>query len=254
MYGFDKPMPERFLHDDEELSHLRFRQELLQGPAGGRSHHREDAGLDLAGPVDDPHHLWHLHPARHRQGARATGRRSISGPAPSIIVGSAIPGFLFAILLIVLFAGGTYFDVFPLRGHRLRRLGRAVLAGTYRRLFLAYGAADSRPGRSAALPASALLTKNSFLDQINLQYVTTARAKGLSEQRVLYGHVFRNAMLIVIAGFPSAFVGILFTGALLIEIIFSLDGLGLLGWEAAHQPRLSGDVRDPLHVRRCWAC
>jgi microcin C transport system permease protein len=149
-----------------------------------------------------------------------------------VIVGYAIPGFLFAILLIVLFAGGSFFAWFPLRG--------LVSDGW---------AAMSWPQRIGdylwhiALPVTALvvggfasltmLTKNSFLEEINKQYVVTARSKGLTRRRVLYGHVFRNAMLIVVAGFPAAFVGILFTGALLIEVIFSLDGLGLLGFEAA---------------------
>jgi microcin C transport system permease protein len=149
-----------------------------------------------------------------------------------VIVGYAIPGFLFAILLVVLFAGGSYFAWFPLRG----------LTSDYWSLL-------SWPGRildyvwHMTLPVIALmvggfagltmLTKNSFLEEINKQYVVTARSKGLSRPRVLYGHVFRNAMLIVIAGFPSAFIGIFFTGVLLIEVIFSLDGLGLLGFEAA---------------------
>ncbi|KZD08262.1 microcin C ABC transporter permease YejB [Oceanibaculum pacificum] len=149
-----------------------------------------------------------------------------------VIVGYAIPGFLFAILLVVLFAGGSFLDWFPLRG-----------------LTSSNWADMSWPDRIVdyfwhlALPISAMviggfasltmLTKNSFLEEINKQYVMTARAKGLTENRVLYGHVFRNAMLIVVAGFPSAFIGVLFTGALLIEVIFSLDGLGLLGFEAA---------------------
>ena len=93
-----------------------------------------------------------------------------------------------------------------------------------------------------------MLTKNSFLEEIHKQYVVTARAKGLTERRVLYGHVFRNAMLMVIAGFPAAFIGILFTGALLVEVIFSLDGLGLLGFQAAIEPRLSDHVRHALHL------
>jgi len=149
-----------------------------------------------------------------------------------IIGGSAIPGYLFAIFLVVLFAGGTYWSLFPLRD---------IVSSNWDELSLVGKILDYL--WHMVLPISALvigsfasltfLTKNSFLDQINLQYVTTARAKGLSERRVLYGHVFRNAMLIVIAGFPSAFIGILFTGSLLIEIIFSLDGIGLLGYEAA---------------------
>ncbi len=149
-----------------------------------------------------------------------------------VIVGYAIPGFLFAILLIVVFAGGSYLDWFPLRG---------LVSDNWEEL--------SWPARIVdyfwhiTLPVLAMviggfagltmLTKNSFLDQIGQQYVITAKAKGLTRQRVLYGHVFRNAMLIVIAGFPSAFISVLFTGSLLIEVIFSLDGLGLLGFEAA---------------------
>jgi microcin C transport system permease protein len=149
-----------------------------------------------------------------------------------IIVGYAIPSFLFAILLIVLFAGGSYFQIFPLRG--LVSDGWAFmpwwqqLLDYFWHLILPVGALVI--GGFAGLT---MLTKNSFMEEINKQYVTTARAKGLAERRVLYGHVFRNAMLLVIAGFPAAFVGILFTGALLIEVIFSLDGLGLLGFEAA---------------------
>ncbi len=155
-----------------------------------------------------------------------------------VVVGNAVPGFLFAILLIVLFAGGRYFDWFPLRG---------LLSDQYAGFgFLECAAAVACVGDyfwHITLPILSMviggfagltmLTKNSFIDQINMQYVVTAKAKGLSQRRVLYGHVFRNAMLIVIAGFPSAFVGVLFTGALLTEVIFSLDGLGLLGFEAA---------------------
>lgn len=149
----------------------------------------------------------------------------------AIIIGYAIPAFLFAILLIILFAGGRYLDWFPLRG---------LVSDNWADL--------SWPARIAdyfwhlTLPVTAMviggfasltmLTKNSFLDEINKQYVMTARAKGLSERRVLYGHVFRNAMLLVIASFPATLVGMLFTGSLLIEVIFSLDGLGLLGFEA----------------------
>ena len=149
-----------------------------------------------------------------------------------IIVGYAIPSFLFAVLLIVLFAGGSYFQWFPLRG--LTSDFWATLSWPMRiadyfwHLVLPIGSLVI--GGFAGLT---MLTKNSFLEEINKQYVTTARAKGLAERRVLYGHVFRNAMLIVVAGFPGAFVSIFFTGALLIEVIFSLDGLGLLGFEAA---------------------
>jgi microcin C transport system permease protein len=149
----------------------------------------------------------------------------------AIIAGYAIPSFLFAVLLIVVFCGGRYLEWFPLRGlvsddwsnmdwfHRildyLWHITLPVLAMVI-----------------GAFASLTMLTKNSFLDEINKQYVLTARAKGLSENRVLYGHVFRNAMLIVIAGFPGAFISVLFSGSLLIEVIFSLDGMGLLGFES----------------------
>jgi microcin C transport system permease protein len=149
-----------------------------------------------------------------------------------VIVGYAIPGFLFAILLIVLFAGGSFFAWFPLRG--LVSDGWADLSWPLRiRDYLWHIALPVTALVVGGFAGLTMLTKNSFLEEINKQYVVTARSKGLSRRRVLYGHVFRNAMLIVVAGFPAAFVGILFTGALLIEVIFSLDGLGLLGFEAA---------------------
>jgi microcin C transport system permease protein len=148
-----------------------------------------------------------------------------------IVVMSAIPGYLFAVLLIVLFAGGSFVQWFPLQHltspdwdqmNWFERVADYLWHLTLPLIALLIG----------SFASLTLLTKNSFLDQINQQYVTTARAKGLTESRVLYGHVFRNAMLIVIAGFPGAFIGILFTGSLLIEIIFNLDGLGYLGYEA----------------------
>lgn len=149
-----------------------------------------------------------------------------------LIAAYAIPGFLFAILLLVLFAGGSYFQWFPLRGltsdnwEDLSVIGKILDYFWHLSLPLA-------ASMVSAFTFSTLLTKNSFLDEISKQYVVTARAKGLSEARVLYGHVFRNAMLIVIAGFPAAFIGIFFGGSLIIETIFSLDGLGRLGFEAA---------------------
>jgi microcin C transport system permease protein len=148
-----------------------------------------------------------------------------------VIVGYAIPGFLFAILLMVLFAGGSFFDWFPLRGLTSDNFDQLSLGGK----ILDYLWHLALPLTALVLSAFAtttLLTKNSFLDEIRKQYVVTARAKGLSEGRVLYGHVFRNAMLIVIAGFPGAFIAAFFTGSLLIENIFSLDGLGLLGFRS----------------------
>jgi microcin C transport system permease protein len=148
-----------------------------------------------------------------------------------VIVGYAVPGFLFAILLIVLFAGGSFYSIFPLRG--LTSDNFALLPWWQK--IIDYAWHMTLPIVSMALGAFAtmtLLTKNSFLDEIRKQYVVTARMKGLSERRVLYGHIFRNAMLIIIAGFPGAFIHAFFTGSLLIETIFSLDGLGLLGFES----------------------
>ena len=150
----------------------------------------------------------------------------------AVIVGYAIPGFLFAILLVVLFAGGSFVHWFPLRG--LTSDTWALLSWPQRLAdYLWHIALPVTALVVGGFASLAMLTKNSFLDEINRQYVATARAKGLSRRRVLYGHVFRNAMLIVIAGFPAAFIGIFFTGQLLIEVIFSLNGLGLLGFEAA---------------------
>jgi len=149
-----------------------------------------------------------------------------------LLVGYAIPGFLFAIMLVVLFAGGSFFQWFPLRG--LTSSGSEGWPFWERAIDYAWHMV--LPTITLVIGGFAgltMLTKNSFLEEINKQYVLTARAKGAGEHRVLYGHVFRNAMLIIIAGFPSAFISILFTGALLVEIIFSLDGLGLLGFESA---------------------
>ncbi|MDG2071810.1 MAG: microcin C ABC transporter permease YejB [Pseudomonadales bacterium] len=148
-----------------------------------------------------------------------------------IFVGYAVPSFLFAVFLIVLFAGGSYLDIFPLKGLTSNNFEDLSPMGKVADYFwhMALPVAALTIGGFATLT---MLTKNSFLDEISKQYVLTARAKGINQKRVLYGHVFRNAMLIVIAGFPAALVGVLFTGVLLIEVIFSLDGLGLLGFEA----------------------
>lgn len=148
-----------------------------------------------------------------------------------IIIGYAVPSFLFGILLIVVFAGGSFLDWFPLRG---------IVSDNFWQLpwwqkILDYFWHMTLPLITLLLSAFAtttLLTKNSFIDEIKKQYVTTARAKGLTDRQVLYGHVFRNAMLIIIAGFPSAFISAFFTGSLLIEYIFSLDGLGRLGYDS----------------------
>jgi microcin C transport system permease protein len=148
-----------------------------------------------------------------------------------VLAANAVPSFLFAVLLIIVFAGGNYFDIFPLRGlvsndfEQRDTLGK--IADYFNHMFLPVVAMTI--GGFASLT---MLTKNSFLDEIHKQYVITAKAKGLTQRSILYNHVFRNAMLIIIAGFPAAFISIFFTGSLLIEVIFSLDGLGLLGYEA----------------------
>jgi microcin C transport system permease protein len=149
-----------------------------------------------------------------------------------IIAAYAIPGFLFAIMLMVVFAGGSYFQWFPLRGLTSDGWEGFSLWGKITD-YLWHITLPVTAQLISSFAVLTLLTKNSFLDEIKKQYVMTARAKGLSEQRVLYGHVFRNAMLIVIAGFPSLFLGVFFGSSLLIEVIFSLDGLGQLGFRSA---------------------
>jgi microcin C transport system permease protein len=230
-FGFDKPAHERFLL--MMGNYLRFDF----GDSFFRDREVFDLVLDKL-PVSISLGLWTTLlvylvsiPLGIAKAVR-DGSRFDAGTSVVVVIGNAIPGFLFAILLIVLFSGGRYLDWFPLRG--LTSEDWETLAWPAR--IADYFWHITLPVVSMVIGGFAgltMLTKNSFLEEINKQYVMTARAKGLSEHRVLYGHVFRNAMLIVIAGFPSAFIGILFTGALLTEIIFSLDGLGLLGFEAA---------------------
>jgi microcin C transport system permease protein len=160
------------------------------------------------------------------------GSRFDLATSSTLIVLNAIPAFLFALLLVVLFAGGSYVKWFPLRGivsenwHQLGPIDRVLD-------YFWHMALPILAMTIGGFTTLTFLTKNSFLEEINKQYVMTARAKGLVESRVLYGHVFRNAMLIPISGFPAALIGVLFTGSMLIEVIFSLDGIGLLGFEAA---------------------
>ena len=230
-FGFDKPLHERFLHMMRSYLMFDF----------GTSYFRDQSVVDLVlekMPVSISLGLWTTLfvyllsiPLGIRK-AMHDGSRFDVWSSGVVIVGNAVPAFLFGILLIVLFAGGRYLDWFPLRGivsDHWRELSWPALVADYL-WHIALPVLALVIGGFASLT---VLTKNSFLEEINKQYVITARAKGLTERRVLYGHVFRNAMLIVIAGFPSAFIGILFTGSLLIEVIFSLDGLGLLGFEAA---------------------
>ncbi len=159
------------------------------------------------------------------------GTRFDTWTSAVIIVGYAIPSFLFAILLMVVFAGGSFFNWFPLRGLTSPDFAQMSLFGKIED-YLWHMVLPITALVISAFATTTLLTKNSFLEEIRKQYVTTARAKGLTERQVLYRHVFRNAMLIVIAGFPGAFISAFFTGSLLIETIFSLDGLGLLGYQS----------------------
>ncbi len=231
MFGFDKPPLTRFV--EMISSYLRF--------DFGRSFFRDRSVIELIlekMPVSISLGLWTtllvylISIPLGVQKAVRDGTRFDVWTSAVVLIGYAIPGFLFAILLVVLFAGGSFLQWFPLRGLTSPGFAEMGLGAQIVDYFwhMALPITAMVIGGFASLT---LLTKNSFLDEINKQYVMTARAKGASEGRVLYGHVFRNAMLLIIAGFPSAFIGILFTGALLIEIIFSLDGLGLLGFEAA---------------------
>jgi microcin C transport system permease protein len=232
-FGFDKPAPERFVLMMQRYLRFDF----------GESFFRSRSVMALIAdrlPVSISLGLWTTLlvylisiPLGVAKAVR-DGSRFDVWTSGVVIVGSAIPGFLFAILLIVLFAGGSYWQWFPLRG---------LVSDDWAQLDWFHRITDyfwhiTLPVLSLVIGGFAsltLLTKNSFLDQINQQYVLTARAKGLSERRVLYRHVFRNAMLIVISGFPAALISILFTGALLIEVIFSIDGIGLLGFQSTVQ-------------------
>jgi microcin C transport system permease protein len=229
-FGFDKPAYERFFLMLWNYARFDF----------GKSYFRDVSVLQLVKeklPVSISLGIWMTLltylisiPLGIRKAVR-DGSRFDTVTSGVVIVGYAIPGFLFAILLIVLFAGGSFFNWFPLRG---------LTSDNWAQLPLWQKATDyfwhlTLPILAMMLSSFAamtFLTKNSFLDEIRKQYVLTARAKGCGENRVLYGHIFRNAMLIVIAGFPAAFVHAFFTGALLIETIFSLDGLGLLSFES----------------------
>jgi len=230
LYGFDKPAHERFWLMMKNYVVFDF----------GESFFRDQKVIDLViekMPVSISLGIWTTLlvylisiPLGVAKSVRDGSKFDIWTSA-AVIIGYSIPGFLFAILLVVLFAGGSFWDIFPLRG---------LVSPNWEEMSWPARIVDYLwhmvlPILSLVIGGFAgltMLTKNSFLDEINKQYVMTARAKGLTERRILYGHVFRNAMLLVIAGFPGAFISILFTGALLTEIIFSLDGLGLLGFQA----------------------
>ncbi|MBN7768969.1 microcin C ABC transporter permease YejB [Marinobacter daepoensis] len=231
LYGFDRPAHERFLKMLGDYATFDF----------GDSFFRDRSVVELIidkMPVSISLGLWStliIYLVSIPLGVRKAvtdGSRFDVWTSSAIVIGYAIPGFLFAILLIVLFAGGSYFDWFPLRGLTSPGFDQMTWYQKIADYFwhLALPVTANVIGGFATLT---LLTKNSFLDEISKQYVVTARAKGLEEKQVLYGHVFRNAMLIVIASMPGVLVSLFFTGSLLIEVIFSLDGLGLLGFEAA---------------------
>lgn len=230
-FGFDKPPVERFLNMMWDYIRLDF----------GESYFRRIDVVDLVIeklPVSITLGLWSTLiayivsiPLGIRKAVK-DGTAFDTWTSGAIIVACAIPGFLFAILLIVLFAGGSYWKIFPLRGLTSDGWEDFTLIGKAADYFW-HIALPVIASTISAFATLTLLTKNSFLDEIKKQYVMTARAKGLTEGRVLYGHVFRNAMLIVIAGFPAVFIGVFFGGSLIIETIFSLDGLGRLGFEAA---------------------
>ena len=233
LYGFDRPAHERFFIMVKNYVMWDF----------GESYFRDRTVIELIKeklPVSISLGLWStliIYMISIPMGIKKavnSGSQFDVWSSVLVIVGNAIPSFLFAILLIVLFAGGHYFDWFPLRGLTSSNFDELSLGGKIADYFwhLALPTLANVIGGFATLT---MLTKNSFLDEINKQYVVTARAKGLVEREILFGHVFRNAMLIIIAGFPAAFIGLFFSSSLLIEFIFSLDGLGLLGFEAVVQ-------------------
>ncbi|MBV9396302.1 MAG: microcin C ABC transporter permease YejB [Methylobacteriaceae bacterium] len=229
-FGFDKPAPQRFLIMLKNYAVFDF----------GRSYFRDVPVLQLIReklPVSISLGLWMtllsyaISVPLGISKAVNDGSRFDVWSSAVVIVGYAIPSFLFAILLIVLFAGGSFWQIFPLRGLTSEYFDQLSLLDKIRDYFWHI----TLPVISMALGAFAtatFLTKNSFLEEIKKQYVLTARMKGLSRRQVLYGHIFRNAMLVVVSGFPGAFISAFFTGALLIETIFSLDGLGLLSFES----------------------
>ena len=230
LYGFDRPVHERYFKMLWDFARFDF----------GTSYFKDRPVTELIRerlPVSISLGLWTTLltylisiPLGIRKAVRA-GTRFDAWTSVAVTIGYAVPGFLFAVVLVVVFAGGTFLDWFPTQGlvsdDWAEMSWPARIADYFWHMVLPITAMVI-----GAFASLTILTKNSILDEIGKQYVVTARAKGLSERGVLYGHVFRNAMLIVIAGFPAAFVGVLFTSSLLIEVIFSLDGLGLLGFEA----------------------
>jgi microcin C transport system permease protein len=232
-YGFDKPIGERYLQMLKNYATFNFGDSLFRG--------RSVLALIVERlPVSVSIGLWSTLiiylvsiPLGIRKAVR-NGSKFDTWTSTAVVLGNAIPSFLFAVLLIVLFCGGSYLKIFPLRG--LASPDAATFSLLHRILdYLWHICLPVLTMVIGGFASLTMLTKNSFLDEIHKQYVFTARAKGLTEKRILLGHVFRNAMLIVIAGFPAAFISMFFTGSVLIEVIFSLDGLGLLGFESTLQ-------------------
>lgn len=230
LYGFDKPLWQRYLLMIKNYSTFDFGDSFFKN-ANVLELIKEKLPISISLGVWSTLLIYLISIPLGIKKALKHGSRFDIYSSSIVIIGSAIPGFLFAILLIILFAGGNYFDWFPLRGIVSEDFDNLSFFGKIIDYFwhMTLPVVAMTIGGFATLT---MLTKNSFLDEISKQYVLTARAKGLSEKKVLYSHIFRNAMLIIISGFPSAFISMFFTGSLLIEVIFSLDGLGLLGFEA----------------------
>ncbi|MDF1567227.1 MAG: microcin C ABC transporter permease YejB [Spirochaetaceae bacterium] len=232
-FGFDKPIHVRYFNMLKNYVVFNFGDSLFKGRSVMRLVvERMPVSISLGVWTTLAVYLVSI-PLGIRKAVR-DGSRFDRWSSAVVVFGNAVPSFLFAILLIVLFAGGSYLKLFPLRGlvsvnWKELSFGMKILDYFWH---LALPLAAMLIGGFASLT---LLTKNSFMDEIGKQYVMTARAKGLTEKKILFGHVFRNAMLLIIAGFPAAFIGMLFTGGLIIETIFSLNGLGLLGFEAVMQ-------------------
>ena len=230
-FGFDKPLHERFLLMMGQYLRFDFGESFFRGRSVvSLVAEKMPVSISLGLSTTLIIYLISI-PLGIRKAVR-DGSTFDVWTSGAIIVGYAIPSYLFAVLLIVFFAGGSFVQIFPLRGLVSDNYAQLTLLGQIadRLWHLVLPVASMVIGGFASLT---MLTKNSFLDEINKQYVVTARSKGLTERRIFYGHIFRNAMLLVIAGFPGAFVAILFSSSLMTEIIFSLDGLGLLGFEAA---------------------
>ncbi len=231
LYGFDKPPLERYFIMLKQFFTLDFGSSLFQDKTVLQLI-KEKLPVSISLGVWTTLIVYLVSIPMGIRKAVCNGSRFDVWSSFFVVMGSAIPVFLFAVLLIILFAGGNFFAWFPLKGLVSDGFANMSLLGKARD-YLWHMALPIFSMVIGGFASLTMLTKNSFLDELSKQYVTTARAKGLKERVVLYGHVFRNAMLIVISGFPGAFIAMFFTGSLMIEVIFSLDGMGLMGFEAA---------------------